>query len=177
MKRQLLIYIVSFLIFFVLISLARGWFSTVFLAFWIGGLIGAILPDVDHLIYIYFLKPHELTSQRATRMLSRGEVWSTLNLLATTRSERTNLIFHNAAFQIIFLIFSFFVLSSSGSFLGRGIVLSFLLHLLVDQYIDFQQVGSIGHWTKSLELKLDHKQSVFYWLAVGLILVFYGFVL
>lgn len=136
-----------------------------------------MLPDVDHLIYIYLLKPHELTSQRATRMLSRGEVLSTLNLLVTTRSERTNLIFHNSAFQVIFLVFSFFVLSSSGSLLGRGIVLTFLLHLMIDQYVDFGQLGSISHWTKSLEIKLDHNQSVFYWLATGLILVFYGFVL
>lgn len=177
MKRQLLIYLVSFLILFLLISLSRQWFSPEFLPFFVGGLIGVLLPDVDHFIYIYFLKPHELTSQRAARMLSRGEVLSTLNLLITTRSERTNLIFHNAAFQLIFMAFSFFVISSSGSLLGRGLVLAFILHLLVDQYIDFQKLGNISHWTKSLEIKLDHNQSVFYWVAIGLALVFYGFLL
>jgi hypothetical protein len=177
MKRQLLVYYISFIAFFLLISLARRWFEPSFISFWLGGAVGAILPDVDHLIYVYFLKPHELTSQRAVRMLSQGRLWDTMNLLASTRSERTNLIFHTAGFQLMFYAFAFFVLSSSANLLGRGIVLSFLLHLLVDQYLDFRQLGSITHWLKSLNITIDRDKAVFYWAAMGLTLVFYGFLL
>lgn len=175
MKRQLLIYYSSFLVLFALISLARSWIDPLFIPFWIGGLIGAILPDIDHLIYVYFLKPHELTSQRATRMMAKGQVMQTFNLLANTRSERTNLIFHTAMFQIVFAVFTFFVVSSSNSLLGRGIVLAFSLHLLVDQYLDFQQLGSLSSWFKNLKVSLDREKTVFYWAAMAVVLIVFGF--
>lgn len=177
MKKQLLIYYVSFIVFFLLISLSRGLFETPFIAFWIGGAVGAILPDIDHLIYVYFLRPHELTSQRATRMMAQGKVMDTFSLLASTRSERTSLIFHTVVFQLMFYAFAFFVISSSSNLFGRGIVLSFLLHLLIDQYLDFQQLGSISHWLKNIEIKLDRDKTVFYWAAAGLLLILYGFIL
>jgi len=176
MKRQVLIYFLGTLVFLLLITLARGWFSPLFIPFWVGGLLGALLPDADHFIYIYFLKPHELTSQRAVRMISKGEVMSTLSLLVTTRSERKGLIFHTTLFQIVFYVFAFLVLSSTDSFLGRGIVLSFLLHLLIDQYIDFQELGSISNWFRNLNITLTRDKTVFYWTAMGLLLVAYGFI-
>lgn len=175
MRKQLLIYYASFSLFFLLISLARKWIDPAFIVFWIGGAIGAILPDVDHLIYVYFLKPHELTSQRAVRMMSRGQLFSTFSLLAGTRAERTQLIFHTAMFQIIFAVFTFFVVTSSNSLLGRGLVLAFSLHLLVDQYLDFQQLDSINHWFKNLKFNLDRDKTVFYWAGFAILLVLYGF--
>lgn len=175
MKRQLLIYYLSFVIFFLLISLARKWFDSVFLTFWIGGIVGAILPDLDHLIYIYYLKPHELTSQRAMRMVSQGRVLDTFGLLASTRAERTSLIFHTATFQAIFYAFAFFVLSSSNSLFGRGVVLAFLLHLLIDQYLDFRNLGNLSHWFKNINIKLDRNKTVLYWIGAGLLLIVFGF--
>lgn len=176
MRKQLLIYYASVLVFFLLISLARNWIDQRFIVLWIGGIIGAILPDVDHLIYVYLLKPHELTSQRATRMMSKGEVLSTFSLLANTRGERTHLIFHTAMFQLIFAVFAFFVISSSSNLLGRGLVLAFSLHLIVDQYLDFKELGGLGHWFKNLKLSPDKNQTVFYWAGMALLLVLYGFI-
>jgi len=176
MRKQLLIFYTSFLVFFLLISLARNWLDPRFVVFWVGGAIGAILPDIDHLIYIYFLKPHELTSQRATRMISRGQILSTFNLLSSTRSERTSLIFHTAMFQIIFAIFTFFVISSSSNLLGRGLVLAFSLHLLADQYLDFKQLGNLNIWFKNLKIVLDRNQTIAYWAGAALLLVLYGFI-
>lgn len=174
MRKQLLLYYTSYLVFFLLISLFRHFTSSMYVAFWVGGAIGAILPDVDHLIYVYFLKPHELTSQRATRMISRGQLFSTLNLLANTRSERKGLIFHNATFQILFAVFTFFVLTSSNSLFGRGIVLAFSLHLLVDQYLDFTKLGSLSNWFND-RFSLNHDRAVFYWTGLAILLVLFGF--
>lgn len=176
MKKQLFIYYVAFLIFFLLISLARRWFEVDFIPFWLGGVLGAILPDIDHLIYVYFLRPHELTSQRAVRMVSQGRILDTFELLASTRSERTHLIFHTAMFQVTFYVFTFLILTSSGSLFGRGLALSFLLHLLVDQYLDFKYLGSISNWMRNLNVNLDRDGTVFYWAAAGLVLVAYGFI-
>lgn len=177
MKKQFTLYYLSVSIFFLLVSLYRGWFDPMYLAFWVGGAIGAILPDLDHLIYVYFLRPHELSSQRAMRMMSRGEVVSTFSFLANTRNERTRLIFHTAMFQLVFLAFAFFVATSSSSLLGKGLVLAFSVHLLVDQVLDFRQTGSIVHWFRNINVELNREKTAFYWVGNAVVLIILGFFL
>lgn len=162
MKKQFFV-LYSFLIFyFVLISVLKGGFSQSFLAFWIGGVIGIMLPDIDHFIYIYFLRPHELTSQRAMSSVQKGEVMRALELLYETRSERTRLIFHTATFQIIFLGFCLFIISSSSGLFGKGLVLSFAIHLVVDQIIDYLETNSLANWFYQIKVQLDEKKSKYF---------------
>lgn len=174
MKKEFIIHFSFLGAFFIFISLMRGWFNTNYLIFWLGGLLGTLLIDVDHLIYVYFLKPHELTSQRVDNLLKKRQVKKTFELLTVTRSERTELIFHTAYFQIIFLLFAFLVVTSSGSILGRGLVLAALLHLLIDQVIDYFETGDIRNWFKDLPVKLDKKQANWYMVSVGLVILVLG---
>lgn len=81
MKKELALHFLSSLFLFIPISLVRHYFaSTVlqtilsFWPFWLGALIGTILPDIDHIIYVYFLRPYEVTSQRINYMAQRGEL-------------------------------------------------------------------------------------------------------
>lgn len=166
MKREIFIHLSFLASFFIFISLFKGWMSILYWPFWIGGIVGNFLPDLDHLIYIYFLRPHELTSQRVSYMLSKREVLKSLSLLARTRSERTSLIFHTAGFQLIFLVLTFLVVTSSGSLFGRGLVLAFFLHLLVDQAIDLME-GAERNWFGGWG----------YWFIMLLVLLIFGFLL
>lgn len=170
MKKEISIHLFSYLLFFFIVTLLQGWFTLEIIPFWIGGLVGSLLPDVDYLIYIYYLRPHELTSQRATAMLTRGEVWKSFNLLSATRRERTKLIFHTSWFQIVFLVLTFWVVTSSGNWFGRGLVIAFSLHLLVDQLIDFSEIGSLQNWFKDVKVELDKEKSLFYCLAILIII-------
>lgn len=174
MKKEIITHFSFLIALFIFISLVKGWFSLEYLPFWFGGLLGTLLIDVDHLIYIYFLRPHELTSQRVSNLVGKRQIKKMLNLLAVTRSERTNLIFHTAYFQIIFLVFAFLVITSSGSILGRGLVLAGLLHLFVDQVIDYLETGGIQGWFKELPVTLDKKQTHWYLVGSGLVLLIFG---
>lgn len=143
--------------------------------------MGTLLPDIDHLIYIYFFGPQEITSQRVSQKLARRDIWGTLTLLADTRSERNRLVFHTVLFQIIFLALAFLVVTSSGSIFGRGLVLAFSLHLLVDQIVDIMETGGLDNWFRQFGLPrvggLDRKRAMYYW-GVGLtIVLFFGFLL
>ena len=75
-------------------------------------------------------------------LVGKGKIIDTFKLLADTRSERKNLIFHTLLFQIVFIILTIFVLTSSASLFGRGLVLAFYLHLAIDMYVDWKEVGS-----------------------------------
>src|SRR5436189_229296 len=126
MKKELALHLLTTLILFIIISLLRGFLNITFWPLWAGALIGTLLPDVDHLIYVYYLRPHEATSQRVMYQVQKGQLSQTWHLLSTTRSERTNLILHSILFQLLFIVLSFLAISSNGSLLGRGIVIAFL---------------------------------------------------
>jgi len=177
MKKELVTHFSFAVAFFILISLLRGWFDLTHIPFWAGGIIGTFLPDVDHLIYVYFLRPHESISQKASQLMGNKDYGRAFSLLADSRTERSKLIFHTGYFQIIFMIFTFLVITSSGSLLGRGLVLAFSLHLLVDQYIDLTETGRLATWFKEFPANLEGKQMRWYLIVILVLLLIFGFLL
>ena len=177
MKKELLIHFSFLVSFFIFVSIVKGWLTFSFWPLWLGGLVGSLLPDADHLIYIYLLRPHELTSQRVNQMLGKRRFSDSLRLLAETRSERTKLIFHTATFQLIFLVLTFLVVTSSASIFGRGLVLAFYLHLLIDQAVDLVETGSLDNWFRELPVTLNSSQIKGYWLIMLFVVIIFGFLL
>jgi len=175
-RKEVLIHLVILFVFFLLISLARSWLKISYWPFWLGGLIGVFLPDVDHLIYIYFLKPHEHSSQRVNYMVGEKNFSQAVNFLADTRSERQTLVFHTILFQIIFLILTFLLITSSGSPFGRGLVLSFSLHFLVDQLLDIRN-QKINRWFYQIPFSLEMDKFKVYWSIAIILLLVFGFLL
>ena len=176
MKKEIFIHFAFLFSFLVFVSLVRGYLSFSFWPLWVGGIVGTILPDVDHFIYILFLKPYELTSQRANAMLKKRSIMQTLEFLAETRYERTKIIFHTASFQLVFVILAFWVLTSSGSIFGRGLVSAFLLHLLVDQAVDFNEMGNLSNWFKNFPASIGGREKL-YWVGNVLLLLIFSFLL
>lgn len=177
MKKEIFIHFSFLISIFILISLLKGWMNPAYWPFWAGGVVGTLLPEIDHFIYVYFLKPHELTSQRFSYMMGKRDLKRSLTLLAETRTERTKLIFHTAAFQIVFAILTFFVITSSGSLLGRGLVLSFYLHLLIDQLIDFTKIGNLEIWFQDFPIRLDEDKRKIYWGVVTFLFLIFAFLM
>src|SRR3989344_9683267 len=174
MKKEILIHFSSLVIFLLLISFMRGWLNLSYWFLWLGGVVGTILPDLDHIIYAYFLKPQELTSQRVAFLNQKRSLVKSLELLANTRYERSSLIFHTISFQILFLVLAFYVSVSTASIFGTGLVLGFCLHLLIDQLVDYTKVGTIDTWFRASPIYLDQKQSKAYWITVFVIVVILG---
>jgi len=177
MKKELITHFTFLIAFFIFISIFRGWFELSYLAFWVGGIIGTILPDIDHLIYVYFLRPQEAISQKVVSLVSKRESLAGIALLAETRSERKHFVFHTFHFNVIFLLLSYLVITSSGSNLGRGIVLAFLLHLLIDQVVDFIETGDLLNWFRQVNIELSAEQKRYYLIGNTVVLLILGFLL
>lgn len=177
MRREFFLHFAFWFSFFVFITLIRQYFDLGYWLFWAGGLLGIFLPDLDHLIYAYFVKPQELTSQRVGYLINKNDIKRTVELLYETRSERKGLIFHTIFFQIIFLILTFWMMSSSGSLFGKGLVLSFALHLSVDQIVDLTETQSFDNWQRDLPFKFNLDKAKIYWLVVLLFVGVFGFFL
>lgn len=91
----------------------------------VGWIIGYFLADFDHLYYIYVTNPHELTSQRIIQKFS----WS---FFQETKSERTTLVLHNPTVLIILGILGIWTVTSSGSLLAIGAIISLNICLVWD---------------------------------------------
>jgi hypothetical protein len=64
-------------------------------------------------------------------MILQKQIKGALQLLYETAGERTNLAFHTLNFQLIFIVLTFWIISSSGSYFGKGLVLAFFLSLFL----------------------------------------------
>lgn len=177
MKRELFIHFSFWFSFFVLISLVKHFLSLSYWPFWLGGLVGVILPDIDHLIYVYFIKPTDLTSQRVNYLVNKSQLWRSVQLLYETRSERRGLIFHTIFFQLIFFVLTFWLMSSSASIFGKGLVLSFALHISVDQLVDLVDMKNLDNWLKFLPISLDLNKSKIFWSTGMLLVLIMGFLM
>lgn len=179
MKKELYIHFGFTISYLLVLSILNGWFKLSFYGLWIGGLIGTLLPDADHFVYAYFLRPQELTSQRARHLVFKKEYLNSIRLLFDTRKERTNLIFHSVLFQLIFIVVTFLIITSSGSVFGIGLVLSFYIHMLVDQLIDYMDMGNIDNWFSSLDyfikIQINDKFKRTYFGFVGVMLLVFTF--
>ena len=173
--KNFALYIFSVVILFALVTILKGWMDLFVIPLWIGGAIGVFLPEVDHFIYAYFLRPHEYDSQRMQRMVNQGQVMQSVQMGSEARTERQNLVFHTIYFQIVFLLFALFVVTSTGSLLGRGIVLGFLLNLVVDQGLDLQKTHALENWFRQLKLNLSREQASFYVLGNLLVIIVLAF--
>lgn len=176
-SRQIFnVYFTSVVVLVLITTILRGWFDFEHIEIWFGALVGMLLPDFDHFVHVYFLKPHELTSQRVRRYWKNKDFKFTFELMYNTRSERTTLVFHSAFFQWVFVIFGFYVLTSSNNFFGRGLVMAFLLHLVLDQYLDLKKSGNIQNWFHNFQVILNEKQAKLYVYFMFAVLLFLSFV-
>lgn len=174
MKKDLSTHFIFWLVYFVAIILLKHLFDWSVVPFVIGGLIGVVLPDIDHIIYVYFIKPTDLSSQRINYLVNKSELKRSVELLYETRSERRDLVFHTLFFQAIFFVLTFWILTSSGSLLGSGLALSFMLHLSVDQFIDLRDPGSLDTWFKYVPFRLNFGQSQVFWVISTSIVLLMG---
>ena len=134
LKKKLKGHFLVTFIWLVLVTLFRWDWHWNLLWLWLGGLVGTFLLDIDHLLYTLVFYPHELTSIRVKRLFQQRHFKEALILLKDTIGERTKLSFHNALFQPIFYVFCFFVLTSTDSLFGAGLVMAMALHLLKDEF-------------------------------------------
>lgn len=136
MKRVLFIHFSFLVSFFILLSLVNSWLALSYWPLWLGAIIGSVLPEMDSLVYVFFVNPQELTSQRVIYFFKKGNILSAIKLLNETSAERDLLVFHSLSFILVSFVLLFWLATSSSNLLGLGIGFSIVLHGLVNELID-----------------------------------------
>ncbi len=86
-----------------------------------------------------------------------------------TATESTNSPFKNVLVQVVFVPLSFFVISSSGSFFGVGLVLSVYLSMLYWQRLAFKETGNFNSWFWVIKTEISFKtQQIYLYVMAGI---------
>lgn len=112
----------------------------------IGFALGSVILDLDHLVYWYFLYPDKEESIQGKNFLKEGKFKQALALIGENHKAHTSLVFHHIYFQLTLVIVSFFIFLSTGSMLGKSLVLFMNFHLLTDQWQDYKNPSHLKNW-------------------------------
>lgn len=179
MKQKITSYFSLTVFYLLVISLARFKLDFNILWIWLGGLVGAVILKSDYLFQVFLVQPQLPISQEAKALWNKNQYKELLRTVYGRKSEITSLTFHTIFFQIIFYAFSFFILSSSGSFFGGALVLTILLYLLQRQFEEIRKNGSLSSgWFSKLNVSLDgSKQKIYLGVAIVVFLLFTTFII
>lgn len=75
--------------------------------------------------------------------------------------------FKNVLFQAIFVPFTLFIVTSSGSHFGIGLVLSIFLSTLFRQWQEFQKLGNINDWFWMIKTQFSPRDQQNYLLIMS----------
>jgi hypothetical protein len=103
----------------------------------LGIFLGTFILDIDHFIYWFFLKPNSEESRLVKLAFKNYDFISIIKLVNIGRLKHHNLILHHYFFQIILVLFSFFIFTSTNNIFVFSLVLSLNLHLIIDELFDF----------------------------------------
>jgi hypothetical protein len=127
-------------------------FQIVYLFF--GLLWGSFFLDLDHIIYWLYLNPNIEESRLAQIALRKYDFNSVIKLLESTHKDHTNLIFHHFFFQVVLILISAFVFTSTGNVFAMSFLFALNVHLLVDEYEDYRHDPThLQNWLFARETK------------------------
>lgn len=166
MKKEVRSHLAATSIYFLVVSLFNFRIGLNLVLLWLGAFLGTFLLDLDHLVLC--LDPENKTWwAEKFRHLWRGKRYKeAVFYLVETHLEHRTLTFHSVLFQPILLVLAFFVLTSTGSLFGLGLVMSMNLHLLKDEWQCFFEEGRIDWLFWQIKREIDKKGQKIYLLTV-----------
>ncbi len=132
LRREIVSHLLVSLVYFFLVSLFNLNLGWRLLWFWLGALLGTFILDIDHLLLGLNPETKAEWAEKFRQLWQEKKYKAAVLVVAETHLEHRQLIFHSALAQPLLLLLAFFILSSTASFFGIGLVMSMNLHLLKD---------------------------------------------
>jgi hypothetical protein len=145
---------------------------------WVGSGLGWFLLDVDHLIDVFWLRPKDNNNQTIREAVRSGnweQVWKGLLKFS---SERKTLVLHSVLFELMVVVMSVYVLTSSSGLLPRGLLLGLWGRMINDQMRELLGSGQMKSWLWQLKVAISRDIQVLFlvgsmvvwaWLALSLV--------
>lgn len=136
------------------------------LGFWLGGVIGTLLLDLDRLIHIYVERPEEQLSQQVKELVRKQQWKEAAGTLILRRREQYNLAFRNVIFAAVFIPVVFFAFTSAARLFGKGLAAGVMVHFLYDAWRDYlkdkERFRSWFMWMVQRDVPLREQKLLLY---------------
>jgi hypothetical protein len=161
MKKHLLLPIIYAAIFAIVFYRA----PLLYAQFAVGIFLGFSLLFFDRILHIFFVDPQSEFSQLAREQWRARNVRGFLQLMFQSSAFQEKLVTRSILFLISYAALAIFVLTSTGSVLGAGLVLGIGLHFCLDFFIyrkDVRQFRKHFLWQIKRELS-EQEISTLLW--------------
>lgn len=125
----------------ILRGLSLGLDSLVSMRLWVfvvGGALGMAASYADRLVYVYYSHPEEPLSQEVRGLMREKKWMGALAVLQAKRHQQWKLAMSNVLFLGAWVGLAFFLLTSSPSAFGKGLVLGIGLQLCYQMITDWE---------------------------------------
>lgn len=164
----------------VVFALRSGWWKFDFpsIANWIwwvlGVVTGVLVLFADRIVYTYSYPGTQISQQFAWYIKEKKYIQA-LDLLDMRRLEQERLTFRSALFMTIWVPLSFFALTSTSGFFGKGVVMGLMLHILNDswrlQKTEPRRLHVRLFWLIKRTIT-DEERLIFLWVISAIFVVF-----
>lgn len=154
----------------VIVTIAGSNLRIEFLLFWLGLAAGAFILYFEPFISAY-LSPTTPLSQEARQILKAGKLKEVFNF-ALSHQEQEQPILHSALFQAALTVLCFYVITSTTTLFGSGLVLGMALHLISEEIAvrrDHQRLNRMLFWNIKRPVS-ENEQRIY----LGIIFALFG---
>lgn len=103
-----------------------------YMLFVIGVFIGFVLLFLDRLLHVFFIAPETELSQEVRAAWHQHHVGRVVQILSSAKTAQEKLVTRSVFFFITYVALALYVLTSTGSHLGMGVILGLGLHYCID---------------------------------------------
>lgn len=112
--------------------LAAGGWDWNWLFFWLGAIVSIFLVDFDAWLDQLVFNPQAEVSQQIKSFWQARQYRQAYNWLLDSEQRAVKLVFRGILFQFVLVVFCFWALTSTGNWLGKGVVMALFLQLAVE---------------------------------------------
>jgi len=168
-KKEFYSHLLVTFIYFISISFFNIRLGFGLILLWLGALVGTFLLDIDHLLLCLDSSNKTWWAEKSRYLWNKKRYKEVIFYLGETHLEHRTLTFHSALFQPILLLLAFFVLTSTGSLFGSGLVMSLNLHLLKDEWQCFLTEGRLDWLFWQIKGRINQRGEKIYLLTTTFI--------
>ncbi|MCL5411355.1 MAG: hypothetical protein M1150_01255 [Patescibacteria group bacterium] len=155
-------------IYLIIITFLKGhtdWF------FVTGGLTSIFLIDLlDRFSFIFVTEPSLDSSHLIRQNLKKLDFKPLIDGWPDYQQAKERTL-HSVLFQTALVIFTFYAVSTAADTLIVGFLFGALIHLWLEQYLDFKKFGTIEHWFFLTGIIPSPTQATVYLIAAGIVFV------
>ena len=141
-------------------------------SFLLGGAIGYFLFYLDYLLYPYLAdKTDELGQKAECDYFSKKDFLTGVNFIMLNQDKMAFHTIKTAVNFVILIVLTFFVSSSSGSYLGSGAAYGLLFQFNYHMWGDYKNPAALNVWFSQIQKAIDPRYQRYFVFAVVILSV------